>query len=69
MMIKYDKFLREDGVPMIHRYSDRKVKIRQNETGKPYDDAVDVDDGRYSYSETDEKIESEVVIDESITED
>lgn len=53
---------------MIHRYSDRKVKIRQNETGKPYDDAVDIDDGRYTYSETDIKIESEVKDDESITE-
>lgn len=54
---------------MIHRYSDRKVKIRQNETGKPYDDAVDVDNGKYTYSETDEKIESEVKEDEGITED
>lgn len=67
-MIKYDKFLREDGVKLIRTYSSRGLRIRQNETGRPYDDAVDIDDGRYSYSETDEKIESEVVIDESITE-
>ena len=56
-------------MPMIHRWSDLGVKIRQNETGKPYDDAVDVDDGKYTYSETDEKIESEVKENEGITED
>ena len=69
MMIKHDKFLREDGVPMIHRWSDLGLKMRQNETGESYDDAVDIDDGRYSYSETDIKIESEVKENESITED
>lgn len=59
---------RDDGVKLTRTYSSRGFKIRQNETGIVYDEAVDIDDGRYSYSETDIKIESEVVIDEGITE-
>ena len=53
---------RDDGVKLIRTYSSRGMKIRQNETGIVYDDAVDVDDGRYSYSETDEKISNEPII-------
>lgn len=60
---------RDDGVKLTRTYSSRGFKIRQNETGIVYDEAIDVGNGRYTYSETDIKIESEVVIDESITED
>ena len=68
MMIKYDKFLREDGVKLIRTYSSRGLRIRQNETGIVYDEAIDLEDSNFTYEETDEKIESEVKEDESITE-
>lgn len=68
-MIKTQKITRDDGVKLIRTYSSKGLKIRQNETGIIYDEAVDVDNAKYTYSETDEKIESEVTEDEGITED
>lgn len=64
-MIKKEKITRDDGVKLIRTYSSRGLKIRQNETGIIYDEAIDVDNGKYTYSETDEKIESEVIENES----
>lgn len=61
-MVKTQKITRDDGVKLIRTYSSRGMKIRQNETGIVYDEAVDIDDGRYSYSETDEKISNEPII-------
>lgn len=40
----------------IRHYSDSGFRIRQNETGVVYDDAVDVLPCRYTYSETEEPI-------------
>ena len=68
-MVKTQKITRDDGVKLIRTYSSRGMKIRQNETGIVYDEAIDVGNGRYTYSETDIKIESEVKEDEGITED
>jgi hypothetical protein len=42
----------------IRHYSDSGFRILQNETGIVYDDAVDVMPCRYTYSETEERIES-----------
>lgn len=64
-MIKNEKITRDDGVKLIRTYSSRGFKIRQNETGIVYDEAIDIDDGKYTYSETDIKIESEVIENES----
>lgn len=33
--------------------------IRQNETNTPYDAAIDIENARYTYSQTDKKIEEE----------
>lgn len=41
----------------IRHYSDCGMKIRQVETGKLYEDAVDVIPCQYTYIETDEPIE------------
>lgn len=41
----------------IRHYSDSGFRILQNETGIVYDDAVDVMPCRYTYSETEERIE------------
>ena len=45
----------------IHHWGDSGLKIRQNETGIVYDDAVDVVPCRYTYTETDEPVEPEEV--------
>jgi hypothetical protein len=45
----------------IRHYSDAGMKIRQIETGRVYDEAVDVAPCKYSYEETD--IETELTID------
>lgn len=42
---------------LIRTYSDANMKIRQNETGAIYDEAIDVTPIRYTYTETDEPIE------------
>ena len=50
---------------LIRHSSDLKLKIKQEETGRVYDEAVDVYPCRYTYTETDEPIpEPEEVIEE-----
>ena len=43
----------------VRHYSDQQLKIRQVETGRIYDDAVDRYPRKYTYTETDEPIEPE----------
>lgn len=43
----------------IRHYSDQNFKIRQVETGRIYDDAVDRYPCKWTYEETDEPIEPE----------
>lgn len=69
MMVKTQKITRDDGVKLIRTYSSRGMKIRQNETGIVYDEAVDLENCGFTYEETDIKIESEVTENEGITED
>ena len=47
-----------DNGKRIRHYSDKFVRILQNETGVVYDDAVDVLPCKYTYTETDERIET-----------
>ena len=47
---------REDGVKLYRTYSDANMMILQNETGIKYDEAIDVENSGYTYSETDEPI-------------
>ena len=68
-MVRTETITRDDGVKLIRTYSDERFKIRQNETGIVYDEAIDVENSRYTYEETDIKIESEEEENESITED
>ena len=57
-MIRRDFYkTRTDGVTLYRTYSDEKYKIKQLETGYIYDEAIDVENARYTYEETDEKIE------------
>lgn len=48
---------REDGVNLYRTYSDEGFKIKQKPTGIIYDEAVDVENAPYTYTETDEKVE------------
>ena len=41
---------------LIQQYSTKNVKLRQIETGAPYDKPIDVYPCRYHYEETDEPI-------------
>lgn len=48
---------REDGVKLYRTYSDEGFKIKQKQTGIIYDEAIDVENAPYTYSETTEKVE------------
>ena len=48
----------------VHTYSDAGMKIRQEQTGIVYEDAMDVPEAGYTYTETDEPV-SEVDIDDT----
>jgi hypothetical protein len=48
---------RDDGVRLIRTYSDEGKRIIQNETGILYDEAIDLENSGYTYSESEELIE------------
>ena len=57
-MITTEHFMtRSDGVELYRTYSDSNVKIMQVETGLVYDEAIDIEDSDYTYTETDIPIE------------
>lgn len=57
MIIKEEYKTRADGVRLFRTYSDEGKQIIQNETGIVYDEAIDVEDAPYTYSESDEIVE------------
>ena len=57
-MIMKEYKTRSDGVKLVRTYSDAGKKIVQNETGAMYDEAVDVENAVYTYSESEEYIDS-----------
>lgn len=59
MIIKEFYLQREDGVKLYRTYSDVGMMIRQDQTGIEYDEAIDVESAKYTYSETDTPITSE----------
>lgn len=50
---------REDDVNLYRTYSDEGYYIKQNETGVVYEEAIDIENAPYTYSETDILIKSE----------
>ena len=50
---------RSDGVRLYKTYSDSGFYIMQNESGNLYSEAVDVENAPFTYSETDEQIETD----------
>lgn len=57
MVIREFYKTRKDGVRLYRTYSDTNHYIKQNETGALYDEAIDVENAPYTYSETNELIE------------
>lgn len=49
---------RKDGVKLYTTKSSLGLKIRQEQTGAVFDEAVDVENAPYTYTETDEPVES-----------
>lgn len=54
---------RNDGVNLYRTYSDEGKQLLQNETGIVYTEAIDVENAPYTYSEYEEPIESDDVVD------
>lgn len=52
---------RKDGVNLYHTYSNSNLIILQNETQREYDEAIDVENAPYTYSETDKPIPVEPI--------
>lgn len=57
MIIKEFHRKRADGVNLYRTYSDQNLKIKQVETDRVYDQAIDVEGAPFTYVETDEAIE------------
>lgn len=54
---------REDGVKLYRTYSDANFRILQEQTDVEYDEAIDVENSNYTYTETEIPIESEELTD------
>lgn len=59
MIIKEFYMTRSDGVKLYRNYSNEGKFIIQNETGVVYDEAIDVENAPYTYTESEEFVESE----------
>ena len=59
MIIKEFYRTRKDGINLYRTYSDKGLIILQNETGVEYEEAIDVENAPYTYSETDKPIPEE----------
>lgn len=57
-MIKTEFYeTRVDGVNLYRTYSDTNKRIKQDQTGAVYDEAIDVENSGYTYTETTESVE------------
>ena len=57
-MIKTEFYeTRVDGVNLYRTYSDTNKRIKQDQTGAVYDEAIDVENSGYTYTETAENVE------------
>lgn len=59
MIVREFYEVRSDGVRLFKTYSDSGLMIKQNESGNIYSEAVDVENAPFTYSETEEKIETD----------
>lgn len=63
MLVREFYKTRNDGVNLFRTYSDEGFYILQNETQIKYIEAIDVENAPYTYRETNEPIEEEVLND------
>lgn len=68
MVVRKYYSTRTDGVVLYRTYSDNGYKILQNETNRIYDEAIDVESGTYTYSETSELVETDATEEEMYAE-
>lgn len=61
MIVREFYRVREDGATLYRTYSDSDHYIKQVETGVVYSEAIDVESAPYTYEETEEKIERELI--------
>lgn len=59
MIVREEYMTRADGVKLFRNYSDEGRRIIQNETSIVYDEAIDVENAPYTYTESEEFVESE----------
>lgn len=57
MIIKEFHRTRKDGVNLYRTYSDQNLQIKQVETGRVYNQAIDVEGAPFTYVETDKPVE------------
>ena len=55
---------RDDGVKLYRTYSNTNMRIRQDQTGAVYDEAIDVENRGYTYTETDIPVEEDTAAEE-----
>ena len=58
MIVKELHRKRVDGVKLYRTYSDQNLKIKQVETNRVYEQAIDVEGAPFTYVEIDEPIET-----------
>lgn len=59
MIVREFYEIRSDGVRLYKTYSDSGFYIKQTESGNLYSEAVDIENAPFTYSETEEKIETD----------
>lgn len=64
MIVREFYATRRDGVDLYHTYSDAGHVIRQEQTGKEYEDAIDVINAPYTHIETDKRVQDVVGIED-----
>ena len=57
MIVKEFYRTRNDGVNLYRTYSDQNLQIKQVETDRVYNQAIDVEGAPYTYVETDQAVE------------
>lgn len=64
MIVREFYATRRDGVDLYHTYSDAEYFIRKEQTGEEYEDAIDVINAPYTYTETDKRVQDVVGIED-----
>lgn len=58
-MIATELITAKNGARMIRTYSTDGLRLRQDQTGVIYDEAIDIENSGYTYTETEERAEGE----------